>query len=1605
MPRKVWDLSADDPPFDPDIWIGKGKKFPKKATQFEVHDALADVLKLPDTHTSLIPAPDLPLPEFIQLSFPKQSTALVFSKPQSWFSKDPPTTAIDCLLTRPIPSLALLGDLEKAVGQAWLDGSRSIVDSRYNEGRDRLPLWGLTLWIELARVVRDQKMWQRSGHWLTTELGKAGLESSDREALMTANSLLGTLGWDTRIQGEWTMASLAIILTDAWLSDDHINMMMIDLSARVAADPELAAKLLIAPLAFSEAIKTGAAKAKYTREETPLLSKYEDHIKRKCLEQLYFPVHINENHWIAGLVDFKQGLIGTGDSRVRLSPPAFQFLRALKRWLKKQFGRDFVYQGDSLEHGDQKDSSSCAIVTRNTVAVNTVGEVLWEQKHAAAERATCFVRLVRSAAIREKVIAIGDHNFPDLAEFALHIPPRQSRPTLADLMNPAPEAPGVAESTAPAMDMDMADTLAPGYSDAYVGDHGDIDAMESMMDDPHAADESQELEEAPMDVDEELPAPRKSIMSYFAPAEKLGKRSRDAADSELDESVDIDPSAPAKKAKKANGTGSSKSAVSAQKTRDARKSGALTVATADPVRYRKWQDTLRNGKGGKNGDPKVVFHATDVKKARHSLCGYWVTMGEVYEAGRWNLHMKSACPALNPGKKKKIGDGLLGVPTLQGLGWGAKKDSDKKPSRPTLPCPGITPSTCPRLPIYLRRTGASGGGARSVTAIARSLFGKLALFRRLTGRDREDVVDTQRHERQWVNDHAKQRVFSTRCKKHVLAAGLDGSRTLPCSECSLILGNARFKQAIRLPIPDDENYIYVNRQFRNQELGELYARTIGLKEIIETTDAKNTPCIKFAQGTLEGKYTDFKVFGGLVEAMVQKADRVERGVGMQNFKYPPAWDEMAHIINIHSPRAARALGKHIPIRTQRSFREKESREPRFPMEIEDRTFTLVKEHLAALNYDGPVGLSCDDTKLFAGLRLYTDKDKQDFLVGGVDGPIRVADPEAMKRLLADPTIVKGTKVRLWCLTIPLPGITPLVVAALPIRDNMTADQLLDPLEKILYGLLDLNIRVVSYAADGTETERLLQRKLVEKADKVIHYKITNPVAGAPDLELHIATFRGYPVVMIQDAKHGLKTFRNNLFTGAKLFTMGNYTAIFRRIFEMAMARNSPMYRRDVLRLDRQDDAAACRLFCAAVLEWLTENHPEHIGEIVYLFIFGELIDAYQSREITHKERIKLALRARYFLDAWAKYLQVAGYKQQQYFMSREAVDIAKFLIEGIISLIIVYRDHVPGVVPLLPWFHSSEPCEHTFADSRNIVKDFTFLDFIYMAPKLRVTMREAVLSGKASDEKWAAQGYKHTYFDTVGADIAKLATYPSDDEIKQASEEAAAECESVIALLGISPAQLYENRAAPLPGIGTWFSDEPDDVEDTVEDFDDELPDCDAEELQALIDAEERLDAPSRSVKADRELMSLTCASIAVSADDYMRIQEFQQVDEDLEEEILGEEFTTLRDTMASLAALPAVQLPSEPSKPFGHGTSTTFATLDFKALIRQRTAHQTREAAHSARVKTTADGDDETDDIPVPKESTRRQILRKYHELLKESDQTRAVRRIWGFDTSRPLV
>lgn len=110
-------------------------------------------------------------------------------------------------------------------------------------------------------------------------------------------------------------------------------------------------------------------------------------------------------------------------------------------------------------------------------------------------------------------------------------------------------------------------------------------------------------------------------------------------------------------------------------------------------------------------------------------------------------------------------------------------------------------------------------------------------------------------------------------------------------------------------------------------------------------------------------------------------------------------------------------------------------------------------------------------------------------------------------------------------------------------------------------------------------------------------------------------------------------------------------------------------------------------------------------------------------------------------------------------------------------------------------------------------------------------------------------------------------------------------------------------------------------------------------------------------------------------------------------DEILGEEYLTVKENIKEIAAATAhastqvklvpVRIPDESSKPFGQGLYTSVDVVDFSPLIQQRRLHQTKFAENCTRTKTSRAA-------PESEESIRRQLLRKFHEILKE-DQARA--------------
>ncbi|KAG2145169.1 hypothetical protein DEU56DRAFT_910292 [Suillus clintonianus] len=292
------------PIFNPHEWIGKGKIYDKNTLPMSVLNARSDALVIPSTHTQHIPSHHLPVADFLKISLPTRSPTIVAVKIKCWFSHDLPDRDFSYLNTRPIPSAEFLVEINKAFDQAWFDGARSLIDPRYNDGKDRLPLWTLTWWRELTTVIRAQSAWRTSEAWLA----KASLMTGEAPD-MTAHvqDMFLAVPWNSKGGGSTSTLEFTHLLGMGWITDELIDSMMAHLAHRAHAQSH-GRRILIENSRLAEVIKG----LTISGNVHPLLSKCQEKIITLHYELLLFPVHVHGNHWVAVAVDFNKKNIAIG---------------------------------------------------------------------------------------------------------------------------------------------------------------------------------------------------------------------------------------------------------------------------------------------------------------------------------------------------------------------------------------------------------------------------------------------------------------------------------------------------------------------------------------------------------------------------------------------------------------------------------------------------------------------------------------------------------------------------------------------------------------------------------------------------------------------------------------------------------------------------------------------------------------------------------------------------------------------------------------------------------------------------------------------------------------------------------------------------------------------------------------------------------------------------------------------------------------------------------------------------------------------------------------------------------------------------------------------
>ena len=162
--REIQDFSGDAGDFNKQKWIKQNCKYPADppAELRAYRDSLYEIPQKYQYH--LIPERTFNIIEFTELKLPGTTSTLIEYIAKNCFSEHEPTKDISCLANRNLPSRSFVDNAKSAFGQAILDGAKSIDDPHYKGGF--LPLWAVSYWDTMHRIVEDQKIWQQALQWL-----------------------------------------------------------------------------------------------------------------------------------------------------------------------------------------------------------------------------------------------------------------------------------------------------------------------------------------------------------------------------------------------------------------------------------------------------------------------------------------------------------------------------------------------------------------------------------------------------------------------------------------------------------------------------------------------------------------------------------------------------------------------------------------------------------------------------------------------------------------------------------------------------------------------------------------------------------------------------------------------------------------------------------------------------------------------------------------------------------------------------------------------------------------------------------------------------------------------------------------------------------------------------------------------------------------------------------------------------------------------------------------------------------------------------------------------------------------------------------------------
>ena len=122
----------------------------------------------------------------------------------------------------------------------------------------------------------------------------------------------------------------------------------------------------------------------------------------------------------------------------------------------------------------------------------------------------------------------------------------------------------------------------------------------------------------------------------------------------------------------------------------------------------------------------------------------------------------------------------------------------------------------------------------------------------------------------------------------------------------------------------------------------------------------------------------------------------------------------------------------------------------------------------------------------------------------------------------------------------------MMVAMIPTKGNEGAEQIAHLIRQVIKMAYTANLNILSFGADGARSEFNAQSIIMNEALDFLEYKDT-----FYKIHFKVPIYNSKSFIRVQDPKHAKKTARNQMFSGAKLLSLGIDTICYDQLFELA----------------------------------------------------------------------------------------------------------------------------------------------------------------------------------------------------------------------------------------------------------------------------------------------------------------------------------------------------------------------------------------------------------------------------------------------------------------------